>query len=69
MIKNNIKCLGLLKNISWIIIHLLFSIVNASNHTKCVSLSNQKCTTQLTSINLQPNEYLNDYITIHFRLI
>ena len=38
-------------------IGLLTSIVNASNHTKCVSLSNQKCTTQSTLINLHPNEY------------
>ena len=30
---------------------LLISIVNASNHTKCVSLSKP------TLINLQPNEY------------
>ena len=27
------------------------------NHTKCVSLSNQKYTTQPTLINLHPNEY------------
>ena len=33
------------------------SIDNTSNHTKCVSLSNQKCTTQPTVINLHPNEY------------
>ena len=33
------------------------SIVNASNHTKCVSLSNQKCEIQPTLINLHPNEY------------
>ena len=36
---------------------LLTSIVNASNHTKCVSLSNQKCMTQSTFFNLCPNEY------------
>ena len=36
---------------------LLSSIVNASNHTKCVSLSNQKCRIQPTLINLHPNEY------------
>ena len=36
---------------------LLTSIVNASNHTKCVSLSNQKCKIQPTLINLHPNEY------------
>ena len=34
---------------------LLTSLVNASNHTKCFSLSNQKCTTQPTIINLHPN--------------
>ena len=33
------------------------STVNASNHTKCVLLSNQKCMIQLTLINLNPNEY------------
>ena len=32
-------------------------MVNASNHIKCVSLSNQKCEIQLTVINLDPNEY------------
>ena len=36
---------------------LLSSIVNASNHTKCVSLSNEKCKIQTTLINLYPNEY------------
>ena len=35
----------------------LTSIGNASNHTKCVSLSNQKCEIQPTVINLHPNEY------------
>ena len=38
-------------------IGLLTGIVNASNNTKCVSLSNQKCMTQPTLINLHPNEY------------
>ena len=32
------------------------SIVNASNHAKCVSLSNQKCEIQPTLINLHPHE-------------
>ena len=32
-------------------------MVNSSNHTKCVSLSNQKYEIQLTVINLDPNEY------------
>ena len=36
---------------------LLTSIVDASNHTKCVSLSNQKCKIQPTLINFYPNEY------------
>ena len=36
---------------------LWISIVNASNHTKCISLSNQKCEIQPTFINLHPNEY------------
>ena len=35
---------------------ILISIVNASDHTKCVSLSNQKCMTQTTLINLHPNK-------------
>ena len=36
---------------------LLTSAVNTSNHTKCVSLNNQKCMTQPTLINLHSNEY------------
>ena len=43
-----------------ILIGLLTSILNASNHTKCVSLSNQKCKSQLTLINLHPNEYTQE---------
>ena len=35
----------------------LTSTFNASNHTKCVSLSNQKCEIQPTLINLHLNEY------------
>ena len=34
-----------------------FSIVNASSHTKCVSLSNQKCKIQPTLIDIYLNEY------------
>ena len=33
------------------------SIVNASNHTKCVSLSDEKCKIYPTLTNLHPNEY------------
>ena len=40
---------------------LLSSIVNASNHTKCVLLSNQKCKIQPTIINLYPNEYSQEF--------
>ena len=40
---------------------LLISIVNASNHTKCVSLGNQKRFIQTTLINLYPNEYIQDF--------
>ena len=38
-------------------IRLLTSIVNTSNHTKCISLSKQKCGIQSNLINLHLNEY------------
>ena len=38
-------------------IELLTDIVCASNHSKRVLLSNQKCMIQPTLINLHPNEY------------
>ena len=41
-----------------IFIGLLTSIVNVSNHTVCVSLSNQKCTNRATFIKLDPNDTL-----------
>ena len=37
-------------------IGLITGLVNTSNHTKCVSLSNQKYKIQPTLINLHPNE-------------
>ena len=40
-----------------IFIGLSTSIVNGSNHTKYMSLSNKKCMTEPTIINLHPNEY------------
>ena len=46
--------LGIIKKV---FIVLLNKIVNGSNYTKCVSLSNQKCMTQPIIINLHPNEY------------
>ena len=39
---------------------LLAGIVNASNHTKCVSLSNQICKIKPT-LNLHPNEYSQEF--------
>ena len=39
---------------------LSINIVNA-NHTKCVSLSNQKCEIQPTFINLHPNECSQEF--------
>ena len=40
-----------------IFLELLTSIIIVFNHGKCVSLSNQKCTTQPALINLHSNEY------------
>ena len=37
-------------------IGLITGLVNTSNHTKCVSLINQKYKIQPTLINLHPNE-------------
>ena len=37
------------------------NLVIASNHTICVSLSNQKCTIQPTLINLHPNEHSQEF--------
>ena len=37
-------------------IGLIASIVNASNHTKCISLKNQQYMIQTTLINLHANE-------------
>ena len=50
----NTPIFSLLKKI---FIGLLTGIVSASNHKKCLLLSNQKCITQPTLINLHPNEY------------
>ena len=45
---------GLIKKI---FIGLLTGLANASNHAKCISLSNQKCEIQPPLINLHPDEY------------
>ena len=50
--------LGIIKKM---FIVLLTSIVNASNHTKCVSLSNQK-------FEIAPNSRIKNYTTIHLQL-
>ena len=51
-------------------IGLLISIADASNHTKCVSLRNQKCEIQPIFINLHPNEYSQvfHYYSFTFKL-
>ena len=58
--------IGLIKKM---FIKLLTGLVNTSNHTRCVSLTNRKCITQPTLINLHPNEYIQEYITILLQLI
>ena len=45
---------------------LLTKIVSASNHTNCVSLSNQKCMTQSTYTNLHSNEYSQELLYYPF---
>ena len=40
---------------------LLITMVNACNHTKCVSLRNQKCDIQPTFINLHSNGYSQEF--------
>ena len=49
-----------------IFIGLSTDIVSASNHTKCLSLSNKKCMAQLTLINLHPNEYSQEFYCYPF---
>ena len=49
---------GLIKKIFNV---LLSIILNRSNHTKCVSLTNQKYMIQPTLINLHPNEYSQEF--------
>ena len=45
---------------------LLRNIPNGSNHTKYMSLINQKCMTQPTLINLHPNEYSQIFVYYPF---
>ena len=50
------KVFGLIKKM-----RLLAGLVNGSYHTKCVSLSNQKCMIQTTLINLHANECIHKF--------
>ena len=45
---------------------LLTTIVSASNHTKCMSLSNQECMIQPPLIDLHPNEYSQELCYYRF---
>ena len=56
---------GLIKKI---LIGLLTSLVNGSNHAKGVSLSNQKRIIQPTLINFYPNEYSQEFTIIHLQV-
>ena len=49
---------GLIKKL---FIGLLTIIVSASNHTRCMSLSNQKFMTEPTLINLHANEHSQEF--------
>ena len=42
-------------------IGLLTGLVNGSDHTKCTSLSNQKCVIQTFLINLHHNKYSKEF--------
>ena len=50
--------INLIRNI---FIGLLTGLVKGSNHTKCVSLSNQECMIHPAVINLYPNEYSQEF--------
>ena len=46
-------------------IRLLTGLLNASNHTKCISLSNQKCEIHHTFLNLHPHECVGSCNTVN----
>ena len=54
-------CKIMFRLIKKIFIGLLSGLVNGSNHLKCLSLSNQKCMIQPTLINLDPNDYSQEF--------
>ena len=43
------------------LIALLSNMVNGSNHTKCISLNNQKCIIQPTLINMHSKKYSQEF--------
>ena len=47
---------------------LLIGLLIAFNYIKRVLLSNQRCMTKSTLINLHPNKYSTNFTTIHLRL-
>ena len=51
-----------------IFIGLLTNLVNVSNHTKCVLLSNEKCEIQPNLISLHPNEWSQEFHYYPFAL-
>ena len=48
---------------------LLINVVNASNHTKYISLRNEKCEIQPTFINLHHNKYSQEFWSENFLVI
>ena len=50
------------------LIVLLASIINDSNHKKCMPLSNQKCEIKPTLINYILMNKVKNFTTIHLRL-
>ena len=56
---------GLIKKV---FMGLLINIVNASNHTKCATLSNQKCEIRPTLIDLHLMNTVKNFTTVHFQL-
>ena len=46
----------MLRLIKQLFMGLLINIINASNHTKCISLKDQQCMIQPTLINFHANE-------------
>ena len=51
----------MLRTITKMFIVVLSSIVHASNHTKCISLSKKKFEIRSTLINSHPNEYSQEF--------